>query len=237
MAGLVKNIRKIKALKIAKHILDDRVSALKLRAGRHVFCIGSTHRGLPLRESVSYINAVYDDYLRYSGLGNADLAGKNILEIGPGDNLGVALRFIAAGAARVVCIDRIYPSRDNRQQYNIYLALRDCLGREEKERFDSAVTLKDRKTVFHGDRIRYIYGVDIKEADKAIRGENFDLIISRAALEHVYDIDSAVGVMDGYLSKGGYHIHKVDLRDHEMFTRDGGNPFTFLTIPSFTFSV
>ena len=237
MAGLIKNIRKIKALKIAKHILEDRISAIKLKAGRYVFHIGSTHRGFSLQESVSYINTVYDDYLRYGGLGKADLAGKNILEIGPGDNLGVALKFIAAGAAKVVCIDRIYPSRDKRQQYKIYMALRDCLGPGEKKRFDSAITLRDGKARFHDDKIKYVHGVDIKDADKVIKGENFDIIISRAALEHVYDIDSAIGVMDRYLRRGGYHMHKVDLRDHEMFTRDGYNPFFFLTIPAFTWGL
>ena len=237
MTGLINNIRKVKALKIAKHILEDRMSAVKLKAGRYVFSIGTTHGRFSLQESVSYINTVFDDYLSYAGLDKADLAGKNILEIGPGDNLGVALKFIAAGAAKVVCIDRIYPSRDERQQYMIYLALRDSLSREEKERFDSAATLKEGKARFCDDRIKYVYGVDIKDADKAIKGGKFDLIISRAALEHVYDIDSAIGVMDRYLRKGGYHIHKVDLRDHEMFTRDGGNPFSFLTIPPFTWGL
>lgn len=237
MTGLIKNIKRIKALKIVKHILEDRISAIKLTAGWYVFHIGSTHKGFSLQESVSYINTVYGDYLRYAGLGEADLSGKNILEIGPGDNMGVALRFIAAGAAKVVCIDRIYPSRDKRQQHRIYLALRDCLSQEEKDRFDSAVTLKDNKIRFYDDKIKYIYGVDIKDAGKAIKGENFDLIISRAALEHVYDIDSAIGVMDRYLRKGGYHMHKVDLRDHGMFTLDGGNPFFFLTISEFTWGL
>lgn len=231
MAGLFKNIRKVKALKIAKHILEDRVSAIKLMARRHVFNIGSTHAGLSLQESLSYIDTVYGDYLRYGGLNGGTIAGKNILEIGPGDNLGVALRFIAAGAAKVVCIDRIYTSRDNRQQYNIYLALRDRLSREEIERFDSAVRLEDGKAGFCSDRIKYIYGVDIKDPGDALKDEKFDLVISRAALEHVYGIDSAVGVMDGHLNRGGYQIHKVDLRDHGMFTLDGGNPFLFLTVP------
>jgi len=237
MTSLIKGIKRIKALKIAKHIVEDRISAIKLKTGRYVFHIGSTHRGFSLQESVSYINTVYDDYLRYASLGKADLAGKNILEIGPGDNMGVALRFIAAGTAKVVCIDRIYPSRDKRQQHRIYLALRDCLGQEEKERFDSAVTLKEDKVRFCDDKIKYIYGVDIKDAGKAVKGENFDFIISRAALEHVYDVDAAIGAMDEYLRRGGYHIHKVDLRDHEMFTRDGGNPFSFLTIPAFTWGL
>ncbi len=237
MTGLMKSIRKIKALKIAKHILEDRVSAAKLKAGRYVFHIGSTHTGFSLEKSVSYIDTVYDDYMKYSGLGKADLSGKSVLEIGPGDNLGVALRLIASGAAKVACIDRIYPSRNERQQHGIYTALRDRLGPGERERFDSAVILKDGKARFCGDRIKYIYGVDIKDADKAVKGESFDVIISRAALEHVYDIDSAIDAMDKYLKKGGYHIHKVDLRDHGMFTRDGYNPFFFLTIPAYTWAL
>jgi hypothetical protein len=67
-------------------------------------CARSTHMSLTLAESVSYVNRTYEDYCRYGQLGPASLEGKTILEGGPGDNLGVALRFIAAGAAQVVAM-------------------------------------------------------------------------------------------------------------------------------------
>ena len=52
------------------------------------------------------------------------------MEIGHGDNLGVALRFLAAGAAEVICLDKFYSKRDPERQREIYLALRAQLDDE-----------------------------------------------------------------------------------------------------------
>jgi hypothetical protein len=39
---------------------------------------------------VTYVREVVDDYVRYDGAGDAArVEGKNILEVGPGDHLGV----------------------------------------------------------------------------------------------------------------------------------------------------
>src|SRR5689334_2614698 len=59
------------------------------------------------------IDHTFDGYLRHSGLTAADLAGKRVLELGPGDNIGVALRFAAAGATFVSTIDKFVPFQDS----------------------------------------------------------------------------------------------------------------------------
>jgi len=236
MTLIMKAIRRVKALKIAKNIFEDQLNAIKLKLGVFVFNIGSTHEAFSVRESLAYINSVYDEYLLYADIEKDGLAGKRILEIGPGDNLGVALKFIASGAAQVVCIDRIYSERNERQQCDIYSALRGTLDPDAREFFDLAVTLDCGKVRFNSERIKNISGVDIAGANKILEGE-FDIIVSRAVLEHIYDIDGAFCVMDKHLKKGGRQLHKVDLRDHEMFTRDGFNPLTFLTIPAFVWNL
>ncbi|MGI8731735.1 MAG: hypothetical protein ACR2LM_00335 [Pyrinomonadaceae bacterium] len=45
-----------------------------------------------------------------------------VFELGFGDNVGVALKFIAAGATKVVCLDKFYSKRNLEQQRKIYLA-------------------------------------------------------------------------------------------------------------------
>ena len=47
--------------------------------------------------SLDYINRTFYDYLTYSGISVHSLQDKNVLEVGPGGNLGVALKFLAAG--------------------------------------------------------------------------------------------------------------------------------------------
>ena len=208
------------------------MSALKIKSGIYNFYLGSTHKDFSVQQSLSYINGVFDDYLKYLQIDSQEIRNKNILEIGPGDNLGVALKFIANGAKKVVCLDRVYSARNHRQQYNIYSALRNELDTIMKSDFDSALLLKDGRLFFNDDKIKYIYGFDISDAGSLLKDEKFDFIVSRAVLEHVYNIDTAFSMMNKLLKKDGYVAHKVDLRDHEMFSLDGFNPLAFLTIPN-----
>ena len=60
--------------------------------------IGATDMHLTLDESVAYVEAVYDDYLRYAQVSTADLDSARVLEVGAGDNFAVALKLLAAGA-------------------------------------------------------------------------------------------------------------------------------------------
>jgi hypothetical protein len=91
-------------------VVKDQRARLAARGRAAPSTSGSTHEGFSLDESLAYIDGVFGDYLTYGGLGAADLAGARVLELGPGDNFGVALRFIAAGAKRVVALDKFASS-------------------------------------------------------------------------------------------------------------------------------
>jgi hypothetical protein len=191
---------------------------------------GSTHRRKSLHESLRYINEVYEDYLNYSGLAPAWLRGMRILEVGPGDSLGVALKFAAAGASRVVCLDKFRSEADPSQQREIYLAVRESLDGDELRRFDDAVSLSSGIEL-NPERVTYLCGAGIEEASESFEPGAFDLIVSRAVLQEVHDIDSAFYSMDRLLSSGGHIAHKIDLSDEGMFSLNGMHPLTFLTIP------
>jgi hypothetical protein len=68
---------------------------------------GSTHNKKPICQSLRYINEQFEDYLKYSELSRDRLRGLRVLELGFGDNLGVALKFLVAGAEQVVCLDKV----------------------------------------------------------------------------------------------------------------------------------
>lgn len=191
---------------------------------------GATHSRKPLADSLNYINVQFADYLRYAGLTPAKLAGKRVFELGFGDNVGVALRFLAAGAARAVCLDRFYSKRDVEQERRIYRALRDTLGEEEKQRFDDAIDLR-QEIKFNPARLKCIYGASVEQTPELPESEPFDLVISRAAIEEIYDPDVTFVAMDRLLASGGQMLHKIDLSDYGMFREQGMNPLTFLTIP------
>jgi SAM-dependent methyltransferase len=191
---------------------------------------GSTHMTLPLERSVAYINRTYDDYLRYGALTTDLLPGMRILEGGPGDNLGVALRFVAAGAAQVVAMDRFYSRRDTAHQREIYAALRRQLPPDERRRYDRAVDLSSG-VEFDPSIVTPVYGRGLEDFDDVVDGNSFDLIVSRAVLEEVSDTDRAFAGMNRALRPGGRMLHKIDLRDYGLFSRNGYHPLEFLTIP------
>lgn len=190
---------------------------------------GSTHSHIPLSDSLAYINTQFDDYLKYGELTPLELRGKRIFELGFGDNIGVALRFLAVGVAKVVCLDKFYSKRDKEQERQIYRALRETLSEEEKRLFDEAVDLSDGiKT--NPDKIECIYGVDVENAEELKTAEPFDFVISRGAIQDIFDPDQAFAAMNRILKPGGLMLHKIDLSDQGMFRDYGMNPLTFLTI-------
>ncbi len=60
-------------------------------------------------------------------------------------------------------------------------------------------------------------------------GGSFDVILSRAVLEHVYDLGSAWRSMDTLLAADGIMLHKVDFQNHGMY--GSLHPLRFLGVP------
>jgi SAM-dependent methyltransferase len=219
-----------KTLIIVHRIFDNWRRRRAFKAGNTVSAYGSTHEFWNLEKSVSYIERVYREYLEYAGIGPEALRGKRILEVGPGDNFGVALKFLAAGAAKVVCLDKFYSERNVDQQTRIYKELRKQLSADEAHVFDECIEL-DGDIELNPERLQYIYGHGVEEADQILEPASFDFIVSRAVIHNVYDIDRGFEAMDRLLAPGGYTLHKIDLSDENMFSSRGMHPLTFLTIP------
>ena len=191
-----------------------------------------TFRTMEVKQSVNFICTCFNNMTQYSGLGEKDFSGKRILEVGHGENVGIALKFIASGASHVVCIDRFYATRDQEHEYKIYEELRNSLeNEEEKSRFDSAIQLERNHFKLNDKSISCHYGVDIAKAHKTFPSQSFDFIYSNAVLEHVGKVGAGFYSMDKLLKPGGSMVHIVDFKDHGMFSSSAMHPLTFLTIP------
>jgi hypothetical protein len=228
---VVKLARRSKTAIVAQKIYANRKMKRRFASGDIETIHGSAHQTKTIAESLSYIEEEFNDYLRYADLQTQDLRGKRVLELGFGDNVGVALKILASGATQVVCLDKFYSKRDQKQQQEIYQALRDTLKEDAKQRFDQAIDLQSGIEI-NSDRLKCINGMPLEVAAAALSSERqlFDLIISRAVLEEIYEPDAVFSAMDGLLSPGGYMLHKIDLSDYGMFRSAGMNPLTFLTI-------
>ena len=187
---------------------------------------GATHSHLTVEESLSYIDGVFKDYKQYGSI--RQFSGR-VCEVGPGDNLGVAMRILADGADQVDCADRFYTPRNPEHHASIYQAV--CQNDAQLKTRFSGVNWSDE--TFPG--LRRYYGreaaVETFFDDKV---STYDFIVSRSVLEHVTDPLMALDKMFRALKPGGKMIHKVDLRDHGTFSQYF-HELKFLEIPSWLY--
>lgn len=198
------------------------------RRGERVSGHGQS-RNVSAEQAVEYVESAFRAILGHGQLREEDLRGWRVLELGPGDNLGLALRFLAAGARQVVTLDRFEVARDTDLERQIYRKLLDRLPQAERGRVERALDLA-AGLKFDERLLRPISGVGAEEALNVLEHASFDLIISVAVLEHVDDSDAVFSAMDQLLKPGGVMLHQVDLRDHALFSGGGQHPLTFLTI-------
>ena len=234
MVTQLKNLaKKSRTLVIANNIYDNWRSGRRFEKGQIESDYGSTHSNLhfSLSESLAYIERTYNDYLHYAGVAADYFRGKRILELGVGDNYGVALKFIAAGAAELVCLDKFYSERNPEQEREIYVALREHLDGDALRWFDEAIDLENGIEI-NPAKLKAIYGTGAEQADKLPGIGAVDEIISRGVLQSVHETDAAFVAMDNLLAPGGLMIHKMDLRDLGMFIIYGMHPLTHLTVPA-----
>lgn len=154
-----------------------------------------------------------------------DFAGLRVLELGPGEHLGVAMLFMAAGAREVVAIDVSPELRaGSRAVAGLYAALAEILPDHlSRERFAQV-----RAAGVPGASVRYVHDLKI-EAASVERLGRFDLIVSTSVLEHLADLRAGFLAMHDLLVPGGWMAHCVDLGSHDRYER---SPLAFLQTPA-----
>jgi SAM-dependent methyltransferase len=210
-------VKRSVALSCAYYLFDDWRAGLRWARGDYTTKSGTRHARLDLPASLAYIEKVHTDYLAYAG---RDRFTGTVAEIGPGDNFGVALLTLGNGARDVHAIDRYRPRRDPDRQTAIYRALAERHGLIHC--FDGPPA----EQTLRG--LHYHPGCPAEDFFRQTRLQ-FDAILSRAVLEHLYNPATALSDMLRALRPNGTMVHRIDLRDHGMFA--GHHPLTFLTIP------
>jgi SAM-dependent methyltransferase len=152
----------------------------------------------PTKNAAEYVRDVFENSSQRVA-GRRPLSG-DVLEIGPGGNLGALLMYLAAGCDRGVALDVVPLVTDQQALY-------------ESITPDAAELLK---------RIEYRTGEPIEQPSLPDGG--FGIIFSAACLEHVADPAAALRTMYRLLKPGGVTTHSIDLRDHRDFT----DPLAFL---------
>jgi len=222
--------KRFKYFVVATNIYQDTLRRSGLMHGQ----IGQPDFGaLPdtaLPDYINRIDSTFADYQKYGQLTAERVRGARVLEIGPGETLGVALRFIGLGAEQVTAVDKFVPLQTSHFHQRLYRSLTDHLSPDERLNLTEALDLRDG-VKFNTRRVAYIYGEGIEDAGLKLAPQSFDIIVSNAVLEEVYDLDRMFAALDHLLKPGGRQVHVIDLRDYGMFSKYGFHPLEFLTIP------
>lgn len=224
------------AVRAARAIATNQVA--RLMPAAYLDLTGETGRGrerMSADEIADYHARCFDDYLGELGVDRAHapaaFAGKHVLEYGPGDVPGVALLFVAYGAASVTCIDRFSLVRDARLAADVLGRLYAALSRPERERAARCFSVSgDPTTPLAPEPIRYVV------RPGGLLGEDaaMALVVSRAVLEHVNDLPATFRDMRRALAPDGVGLHLVDLKSHGLHRR---NPLDFLTWPDWLWTM
>ncbi len=159
------------------------------------------------------------------------LKGKSVLEFGPGDILGVALLIYAHGAQRVDCVDRFPLSKLSEKNISVYMHILDSLHSDKRERANSAfIEAGNPRSGFNPRAVSY------KVTNDGLSGASceYDLIVSRAVLEHVNNLEETLHDIKRSMKPDGVSLHEVDLRSHGL---DRYTDFDFLTWPTMVYKL
>lgn len=158
-----------------------------------------------------------DEVLRHTG----PVAGKSVLEIGPGDNLVTGLAFLAAGAASYTALDRFPGAYDDNTARQWYALLKADWPRKYPDLLWPAGL-----DSFPNDPRVSVMREGVETATSIPR---FDLVTSYAVGEHVQDVRAFADLTRCALKPNGVAMHAIDMGGHDWDRF--GDPFLFLRFP------
>jgi SAM-dependent methyltransferase len=171
---------------------------------------------------VSYDLQVVDKWLGHLGQylnvdGEAALHGMDVLELGPGSDLGIGLYLLYKGARTYSACDVNGLAAAVPDEFYEALFAKLPSGSQE-------TVLQLRKDLIRTNngipsRLNYVVRADFDLAS-AFAEHTVDLVFSQAAFEHFDDIDATVNGLSKICRPGAVLVAEIDLQTHSRWIRD-----------------
>jgi SAM-dependent methyltransferase len=169
-----------------------------------------------IERSVSYCIDVVRSWEKelgvYSGRENP-FAGADVLEIGPGPDLGTGLVILAMGARSYVAIDK------NELIWKTPQLFYDTLL-EKLKTFPRYENAKAALKVFRHNNVNDVFSYACGPDLNGLTFKKFDVLVSQAVLEHIINIESVFETLYKRIAPGGLMIHEIDFGTHTGIIRD-----------------
>jgi hypothetical protein len=178
---------------------------------------------------VDYAVDTVNSWARWLPGGLAAFRARDVLEIGPGRDMGTALLIAALGARRVCAVDRFTGAWRDGWHDRFIGKLRGALDRLGTETDPATLDAALASRRLDVAPIRFIAGAFETMVEAA---DAFDLSVSHSTFEHFYSVEQAAQALSAGTRTGGVGVHDVDFRDHANF----GEPLKFLLIDEATYA-
>ena len=218
---------------IASNIGLDSLRRLGLTSGQ----IGQEELSSPPESKIptqlAHLKSVYEEMLQHSGIQPGKVSGARVIELGPGFTMTIPLLFAADGASYAVGVDKFVPFLTSSYYQHYYAQMRESLPAEKRERFDAA--LNQNPLTLNEARVRQVYKKELQDIVPELGPGTYDLIVSNAVMEEIYEPTPSFEAQVRLLRPGGVMVHNIDLRDYGMFTDRGFHPLEYLTVSDWVY--
>ncbi len=170
--------------------------------------------------AITYDANVVSDWLSQlqAYTGQQDLRGKNVLELGPGSDLGIGLMLLARGAARYSACDvHDLAMKVPQGFYDALFAQLPALTGSS----DSDALRQELESLSAGQprRLNYVVRQDF-DLVAACGKETVDIVFSNAAFEHFDDVGRTVDLLTKTCKPGAVIVAMIDLQTHSRWIRE-----------------
>lgn len=188
-----------------------------------------------IADIASYFEECFTEYFQVLEIErekmSAWLEGKSVVEYGPGDVPAVGMLMLAHGAKEVICVDRFALVSLSARNVEVLRRMIERLPAPARGRAEECFRVRGApESGFREERLRYV----VHPSGLSGLRDHADLVISRAALEHVNDLSATFADQHAVLRDDGIAVQKVDLRSHGLHR---SNPLDFLTWPAWLWSM
>jgi SAM-dependent methyltransferase len=168
-----------------------------------------------IRYDIHIADAWLDALVRYSDEGR--LRRADVLELGPGSDLGTGLYLISKGARTYCAIDAIDLAGSVPREF--YEKLIDRISKLDVT-CDSVATRQSLSQAIWGPEKRIDYVIsDNFDVFASLKGRSFDIIVSNAASEHFDNIEQTFAEISALARKDAILVCCVDLMTHTRWLR------------------
>ncbi|RKZ33510.1 hypothetical protein DRQ33_04155 [bacterium] len=188
-----------------------------------------------IKKAIDYdfhIVNLWNEYLRMYLGHQPEFKDKTILELGPGDNLGVGIILLSRGVKQYNAIDinNLIVRTPDEFYEELFRQLENSTQQDISSLREQLKSLENNTIA----GINYVYS---PEFDLSVfKDKDIDFIFSQAAFEHFDDVGKTIEQISEISKSGTILVAKIDLRTHSRYVREK-DPLNIYRYPDWLYNL